>query len=293
MAYAAKEGGDMLSREPKRVTMTGYGGIDLAVWDYGGDGVPLLFAHCTGTLARIWDVVVAELGDRFRIIAPDTRGQGDSEAPAQRRDYIWDFSGQDLLAVMEHFDLPRGVGAVGHSAGGAHVAYAERRSPGAFGRVMLIDAIIADRVYFEGESPLAEKVRRRKNTFESHEAARERLTSKPPMSEWVSPAVESYLAHAFTSPEGEGIALKCPGDREAWFYELGGASDLYDVLDKLNFEACLVTGEKSYAQPWVAAQAAKLPRSRMEVVPGAGHFIPQEKPKETAELIRRWFRESA
>jgi pimeloyl-ACP methyl ester carboxylesterase len=271
------------------VPVTGYGGVDLNVWDYGGLGEPLLFVHCTGTLGRIWDVVVAELGDRFRVLAPDTRGQGDSQAPERRRDYLWDFSGQDLLAIMEHFDLPRGIGAVGHSAGGAHVAYAERRVPGIFGKVMLIDAIIAERKFFHDEHPLAVKVRRRVNEFESLEAARERLQSKPPMEHWVREAVDSYLAHAFTPTEGGGYRLKCPGAREAWYYELGGASDIFDVLDTLQFDARVVTGEYSYVHPWAVAQQARLPKAKLEVVPGAGHFIPQEKPVETAALIAGWF----
>lgn len=278
-----------LARDPKAITVTGYGGVDLNVWDYGGLGEPLLLVHCTGTLGRIWDVVVAELGDRFRVLAPDTRGQGDSQAPEQRRDYLWDFSGQDLLAVMEHFDLPRGIGAVGHSAGGAHVGYAERRLPGIFGKVMLIDAIIADRKFFLDENPLAEKVRKRINEFESLDAARERLSSKPPMMHWVGGALDSYLVHAFEPMEGGGYRLKCPGARESWFYELGGASDLFDTLDTLQFDACVVTGENSYVAPWVAAQQARLAKAKLEVLPGAGHFIPQEKPVETAALITEWF----
>jgi len=278
-----------LPRDPQPTTITGYGGVKLQVWDYGGAGAPLLFAHCTGTLGRIWDVVVAELGDTYRILAPDTRGQGDSEAPANRDDYRWEFSGRDLLAVMEHFELAPGIGAVGHSAGGAHVAYAEHIAPGTFGKVMLIDAVIAARAWFEGENQLAIKVARRKNAFPTLDEARQRLASKPPMSLWVEGALDAYLSHAFYQDAEGAFKLKCPGTREAWFYELGGASDVYESLDQLRFEACLVTGEKSYAHAWVEGQHEKLPNARVESVAGAGHFIPQEKPVETAVLIRDWF----
>ena len=278
-----------LARIPQAHTITGHGGIQLRVWDYGGPGRPLIVAHCTGTLGRIWDVVVAELGDQFRVLAPDTRGQGDSEAPADRADYRWDYSGRDLLAVVEHFGLPRGLGAVGHSAGGAHVAYAEHLAPGTFGRAMLIDAVIAEPAYFAGENQLAVKVARRKNAFESPDAARERLTAKPPMAHWVPGAVDAYLAHAFHVDASGGCQLKCPGAREAWYYEHGGACDLFEALDTLAFDTCLVTGETSYAQPWVDAQHGRLPSAHVEIVPGAGHFIPQEKPVETAALIRKWF----
>lgn len=278
-----------LARAPEALAVPGHGGVMLNVWDYGGSGAPLILAHCTGTLGRIWDPVVAMLGDQFRILAPDTRGQGDSEAPSNREDYRWEYSGRDLLAIIEHLGLPEGLGAVGHSAGGAHVAYAEHIAPGTFGKAMLIDAVIAERAFFEGENQLAVQVARRKNVLDSIEAARERLTAKPPMQSWVAEAVEAYLEHAFTVDGGGRCHLKCHGTREAWYYELGGASDVYDALGTLHFDVRLVTGEDSYAQHWVEGQHQRLPDARVEVVPGAGHFIPQEKPAETAALIVAWF----
>lgn len=278
-----------LAREPEAVTVKGYNGLNLNVWDYGGSGAPLLLCHCTGTLGRIWDPVVAALGDQFRVLAPDTRGQGDSEAPPTREDYRWDNSGKDLLAVAKHLHLPSGVGAVGHSAGGAHVGYAALESPECFGRIMLLDAVVADRQFFQGENPLAEKVRRRKNTFESMDAAKARLCSKPPMSRWHPVALAAYMAHAFDDAPDGSCSLKCPGTREAWFYELGGACDLFEVLDRITLPTALVTGETSYGHAWVEAQQARLPNAHTEVVTGAGHFIPQEKPAETAALISGWF----
>ncbi len=280
-----------LRRKPVATTVSGHNGIALNVWDYGGPGVPLILAHCTGTLGRIWDPVVEALEDKFRVLAPDTRGQGDSEAPATRDQYRWDYSGKDLLAVVKHFNLGTGVAAVGHSAGGAHVAYAAQMSPETFGKVMLIDAIIADRAYFEGENRLATMVAHRKNEFASKDAARERLASKPPMANWVERAIDAYLDHALEVGEDGTCQLKCPGTREAWYYELGGASDLYDTLDALELNACLVTGEDSYAQNWVAEQEKRLQQVCVETVAGAGHFIPQEKPAETAALITQWFRD--
>lgn len=279
-----------LFRTPIRHTVPSHDGLSLNVWDYGGEGPPLLCAHCTGTLGRVWDPVVAALGDQFRVLVPDTRGQGDSASPADRDGYRWDLSGRDLHAVIGHLGLPPGLGAVGHSAGGAHVAHAEHQAPGTFGRIMLIDAIIADRSYFEGENALAAKVSRRINTFQSLAAARERLAGKPPMEHWVTEAAEAYLKHAFATDSEGAVHLKCPGHREAWYYELGGASDLFDDLGTLTLPVCLVTGANSYAQHWVAEQHERLPNSRVEVVADAGHFIPQEQPVAVAELMKGFFR---
>ena len=82
--------------------MPGYLGVDINVFDYGGDGPPLLLAHCTGTHARMWDPVVAHLLEDFRVVAPDTRGHGDSEKPENLDAYVWRYSGHDLLSVIDN-----------------------------------------------------------------------------------------------------------------------------------------------------------------------------------------------
>ena len=47
--------------------------------DWGGNGYPLLFLHGGGLTAHTWDVMAVNLRDRFRCIALDQRGHGDSE----------------------------------------------------------------------------------------------------------------------------------------------------------------------------------------------------------------------
>ncbi len=264
-------------------------GLALKVWDYGGDGPPLLCCHCTGTLGRIWDPVVALLGDRFRVIAPDTRGQGDSERPADYDAFDWRHSGQDLLQILDALGIESPVRAVGHSAGSAQIAYAEHFRPGTFERAVLIDPIIGPRAAFQGERPLAKLVRKRINDFESLEDARARYVAKPPMRTWTPETVDAYMAHAFVAREDGGITLKCPGNVEAYFYEHGGVCDIYEVLGALAFEVLLVTGSESNVKALVEHQATRLRHVELRAVKGASHFIPQEQPELIATWIREWF----
>lgn len=276
--------------EPTAMDVMGSGGTRICVWDYGGEGPPLLLAHCTGTLGRIWDPVVRRLGGAFRCLSVDTRGHGDSAPPQRREDLSWNLSGLDLLAVIDSLALGDGLFAVGHSAGGAHLAYAALERPGVFRRAVLIDPIIAPSTAFGSENPLSAKVRRRVNHFESRAIAKERFQSKPPMNTWSPDALDAYIEHAFAPREDGAITLKCPGDREAWFYELGGAHDVFERLNELNFPVLLITGSESYVAPLAAAQAGRLPDVQEITVQGAGHFIPQEKPDEVAKLLGDWFR---
>ena len=252
----------------------------------------MLLCHCTGTLGRVWDPVARRMPEGLRILAPDTRGQGDSEAPDDREAYAWFRSGEDLRAILHGLSIRGSVTAVGHSAGAAHVAYAALSASSnddhpSLGSLILIDPIIAPPGTFGGNNPLSEKVRYRRNDFDSIEAAHERLGSKPPMNTWHPEALEAYLAHAFR-PDGAGVTLKCPGAREAWFYELGGASDAFERLGEIAVPTLVVTGSESYVAPLADVQHQSIPGSRLHTVAGAGHFIPQERPEEIAALIQEF-----
>src|ERR1700730_12490940 len=47
--------------------------------DCGGDGHPIVFLHGGGLNAHTWDVVALMLHERYRCVALDQRGHGDSD----------------------------------------------------------------------------------------------------------------------------------------------------------------------------------------------------------------------
>lgn len=274
---------------PTAVQVAGADDVPINVWDYGGDGPPLMLCHCTGTHTRIWDPLVPGLLDDFHVYGADTRGHGDSHKPKDPEAYAWQKSGQDLLAVLEGLGLTQDVYGVGHSAGAAHIAYVAVEHPEIFSKIILIDAIIGPKEFFPRENPLAVLVRRRKNVFESAEAARARYASKPPMGAWDAAVLDAYVAHGFDLLEGGAVELKCPGHIEAEVYQRGGSPDLFAKLDTLSVPTTLVTATESNVRYLVDAQHMKLPAAELVVIEGASHFVPQEKPAEIVELIRERF----
>lgn len=275
-------------QEPVLHTIQSHDGLALNVWDHGGDGPPLLLSHCTGTLGRIWDPIVALLGGEYRVIAPDTRGQGDSERPPDDDGFAWSLSGQDLLTAIDALGIAEGLQAVGHSAGGAHVGYAELQRPGTFGRVILIDPIVVPRGLFSGERPLAKLVKKRINDFDSLEDARARFVAKPPMATWTPETVDAYIAHAFRPRDDGGYTLKCPGYVEAIYYNHGGAVEVYEAFDSLGFDPLLITGEESNVRALAENLHGLRAGARLEILENTSHFVPQERPEEVAQLIREW-----
>lgn len=277
---------------PAPLEVRGDEGVPIRVWDYGGDGPPLIVCHCTGGCGRLWDPVVARLRHGYRVYAVDTRGHGDSGRPDTQPSYAWVRSGRDVLAVIDTLELGDALWAAGHSGGAAHLCYAEWLRAGAFSRVMLIEAIVGPRHVFAGESPLAEAARRRRNTFGSREEARARFAAKPPMDRWHAEALQAFIAHGLADqPEG-GVRLKLPGALEALCYLEGGACDVFDDLHTLQFDALLVAGADSRVAPLVDVQADLLPRATRKHLSDTQHFVPQERPEEVANLLDSWFQGS-
>jgi pimeloyl-ACP methyl ester carboxylesterase len=95
--------------------------------DWGGNGHPILFLHGGGLNAHTWDVVALMLRNRYRCIALDQRGHGDSEwSPSI--DYGVDTQVRDVEGFVEALKLDHPV-LVGQSMGGLNsMGYAVRHS---------------------------------------------------------------------------------------------------------------------------------------------------------------------
>lgn len=83
-----------------------------------GNGPPLILLHGWPEFWAVWEPMFERLADRYRLIAPDFRGFGESDNPASGRS---DQAGPDVLAydiaaLMDGLGLQR-AGFVGHDVG--------------------------------------------------------------------------------------------------------------------------------------------------------------------------------
>lgn len=94
-------------------------GIELDVWDTGPPDAPaLMFLHGFPENHRTWRHQVQHLSDRFRCIAPDQRGYGNSSRPEGAEHYETMALIQDVAHLAEALELGTYT-IVGHDWGGA------------------------------------------------------------------------------------------------------------------------------------------------------------------------------
>lgn len=90
----------------------------------GGSGTPLILLHGFPQTHLIWHRVAPRLATRFRLVIPDLRGYGDSEAPPSdpgHRRYCKREMARDIVVLADHFGFER-FALAGHDRG-ARVGY--------------------------------------------------------------------------------------------------------------------------------------------------------------------------
>ena len=264
-------------------------GVELEVHDLGGDGPPLLLCHATGFHGLVWRPLAEHLVPHFRLWSLDFRGHGLSTAPDPARGFDWRGFADDVLAVVGALGLD-GLGAVGHSKGGAALVMAEAARPGTFSSLWCYEPVIfapPDPASPRPDSGLADGAARRRDTFPSAEAALANYAGKPPLSVLHPDALAAYVAHGFDVRPDGSVTLRCRPSSESQVYRMGGEHPAWDLLPQIACPttiACGVQGATIDAD-MAARIAARLPHGRVEVFDGLGHFGPLQDPARVAASV--------
>jgi pimeloyl-ACP methyl ester carboxylesterase len=92
------------------------GGVTLNVVDVG-EGKPVLLVHGYPDSHTVWRNQIPELlKSGYRVIAPDTRGRGESGIPVGTANYKWSILASDLVSLLDALEIER-VQLVGHDWG--------------------------------------------------------------------------------------------------------------------------------------------------------------------------------
>lgn len=123
---------DWLDLPRHRITVRG---TELAVFDTGGEGAPVVLVHGLGSTSAFWQKqLTGGRLDDLRLIAVDLPGWGDSGQPDGS--YTPSFYAAHLLGLLDALELERAV-FVGHSMGGQAVLSLALDHPGRVERLVL------------------------------------------------------------------------------------------------------------------------------------------------------------
>lgn len=235
-----------------------------------------------------WADTAAALADRWRVIAPDLRGHGDSDRAADGL-YLYEAMALDLAALVDDLGPEQPVTLVGHSLGGSIAWRYAAAFPGRVRRLVLIEGLGPSPKLFatQDATPPAERLRRwaaetragarrEPRPIASIEEGQARVAAAHPR---LSPEQARHLAeHGLAALPGGGYRWK--HDPRAAFppfdYDLAMRGALWGAI------ACptlLVYGAESWASnPAADGRAAFFPDAEVVLIEGAGHWVQLDRP---------------
>jgi pimeloyl-ACP methyl ester carboxylesterase len=138
-----------------------------------------------------------------------------------------------------------------------------------------------------GNNPLATGARRRRPSFDSHEAALANFASKPPLNVARADALHAYVRHGLVAGEDGAAHLACRPEDEARLYEGSAAHGAYEHLAEVQCPVVVAcSAEPVGPARWAVEAADALPQGRLEVFEHLTHFGPLESPAELAASVR-------
>jgi pimeloyl-ACP methyl ester carboxylesterase len=255
----------------------------------GGHGTPLILLHGYAETSRMWAPILPLLGKSFTVIAPDLPGIGDSSIPA-------DGLNMKTAAIRIHA-LARSLGiekarVVGHDIG-LMIAYAyAAQFPSEVEKLVVMDAFLPGVGEWEViyNNPGFWHFRFNGPTPEALVQGRERIYFEHFWNDFAADKTRS-LSEADRKAYTETYAR--PGRmRAGWAYFVSfqqAAKDFAQLSQtKLAMPVLVIGGEKALGD--ALAQQMKLVASDVTIVvlKGTGHWVLEERPKETTEALMKF-----
>lgn len=242
--------------------------------EVNGDGVAVLFIHGFPLDRTVWRHCIAPLAGP-RLIAPDLRGLGLSDAPAGG--YSIPQYADDLVTLLDLL----GVGSCvvcGLSMGGYVAFDMVRRYPDRIAGLILVNSRA------EADGPAARQARDEMVRLVEQDgtaALADLLVPKllAPESPTAMPSVVEQVRTIIERAPVAGVvgALRAMKERP----------DCTDLLERIAVPTLVIAGREDQLIPvdHARSMAAMIPGARFALIPGGGHLVPIEQPVPTSRAI--------
>jgi pimeloyl-ACP methyl ester carboxylesterase len=249
--------------------------LDLGPADRPVDAV---FLHANGFNALTYRHALAPLATRYRILALDQRGHGDTGLETVvdgRRDWL-DLR-DDLLTFLDVLKLTHVVLA-GHSMGATVSLLAAAEAPVRCWRLVLFDPVmLPPGAVASSETGLVAAAERRRTVFPSRAAALESYRGRGAFRTWPEPMLDDYVEAGFRNlPDGH-VRLACSPIWEVSSY-LAQQHDSGDALRRATCAIDIFKAETASTFQLNEGLEGISDHVRVITVPGTSHFLPMERP---------------
>ena len=289
---------------PERTRFVQSRGVRLHLCEWGDPtAAPVVLCHGMFDHARGFDQIAPLLSRRFRVVALDARGHGESDwADA----YTWPSDVEDIGAVLA--DLGRRAHLVGHSKGGGQATDAAAFYPEFVRQVVNIDGFGppdeegfprpgAERDARTIPERCGEFLDRRRGAvrhrgWRPYPSLDELVARRRPQNPRLSQEWLRYLVRHGARETDGGWVWKADPLAPLGF---GPFKPRWIGIGWERLRAPLLAVIGSEPDTWGpipekirAARLARAPQVEEAVVEGAGHFVHMERPDQTAELLLAW-----
>jgi esterase len=262
------------------------GNLKIHYQEWGESSAPtILMLHGFGVSGHMFDEFAERMRDRYRLIAVDQRGHGDSdwssEGDYSRNAFVHDIEGLRAGLGLERFIL------IGHSMGGLNAVSYTTSHPNRVRALVLVDVgpesakegvdnIVRftrgpDELPFEDFVEMAHRFNPRRSLENIQERMRHRL--KPTESgKWTWKFDRRFRQQ----DSGLQIGSQLSND------------EMWQLYRDVSVPTLLIRGaESDVLTQEVAERAAReMQRARLVVVPGAGHSVPGDNPDDFTAAVR-------
>jgi pimeloyl-ACP methyl ester carboxylesterase len=253
-----------------------------------GTGAPVIAIHGLGATKASFLATVAALAPRFRVIAIDLPGFGDSDKPVGAA-YDARFFAEAIVELLDALELER-AHLIGNSLGGRVALEMGLRAPERVDRL----ALLAPSLAWLRKRPWAPALRLVRPELgllpHAPRPVVERIIERA-MPEatngWAAAGIDEFL-RSFLTPRGRAAFYAAA--RQIYLEKPDGPDGFWPRLKQLDVPALFVWGRRDGLVPIAFA------RHVTDAVPSAQHLelncghVPQmERPRETHEAIARFF----
>ena len=259
-------------------------GIRLHLLDWGATGAPpIVLLHGGSLTAHTWDVVCLALSDRYRCLAVDLRGHGESEWPPDA-DYALDTLAADVRRVIETEGLRRPV-VIGMSLGGLTAMRLAAEISADLSGLVIVD--VSPEMHLEAARRIVDFVRVDREVDSIDDFISRSVAFNPTRRPDLLRRSLQYNVRRL--PNGRWTWKSDP--RRLDDADLAAMRDehaqLWELVAHIRCPALVVRGERSRVllDEDAARLVATIPDAAGVVVAGAGHTVQGDNPRRLLEVV--------